>query len=182
MTRLKQPVFSEDEADAVLIVLKAVRDRRILKDAPADDDKVKAAIEAMEHAPTIEDGQIVSDPTAKAMLKFAKDSTTSRAAALEVYPRAGSQRMRVLNALLAQPQTREGLEKATGLGPNSVRPRVKELIDGGWVRVAVDSGGNVLTRKTAAGNKSEVLEVTAKAVSRTRSQEPKPRKRRTVSA
>lgn len=63
--------------------------------------------------------------------------------ALAVLPRPGAQRRRVLDAVAAvarNPQivglTDVQIAHATGLGPNSVRPRRVELVDGGWLEPA----------------------------------------------
>lgn len=68
---------------------------------------------------------------------------TSRRAALDVLPKTGNQRRRVLDAVVAvarNPQivglTDVQLAHATGLGANSVRPRRVELVDGGWLEPA----------------------------------------------
>lgn len=84
---------------------------------------------------------------------------TSKVAAALVFPRSGTQRKRVLAAVWRAPTgaTRDELAATLGMSPNTVRPRVKELIDGGWVE---PSG---FTRPTPLGRDGEVLFVTAKA-------------------
>lgn len=68
---------------------------------------------------------------------------TSRAAALLAEPRSGTNRRAVLDAVAAVARTPAvGLtdveaQRATGLTPNSERPRRVELVDGGWL---ADSG------------------------------------------
>jgi hypothetical protein len=81
-----------------------------------------------------------ADGTGKARRK-ARD--TSKLAALAVLPASGRQRRRVLDAVVAvarNPQivglTDVQLAHATGLPPNSVRPRRVELVDGGWLEPA----------------------------------------------
>lgn len=88
---------------------------------------------------------------------FAKDSETSRHAALDNFPKQGSQRERVLLSLLERPATRDELVIRLRLRGNTIRPRVKELIDGGWVR---ETG---ITHKTATGSDAAVLDVTDRA-------------------
>lgn len=85
---------------------------------------------------------------------------TARQAAKLVKPRTGSQRWKVLSVVLSMGnygQTRDQLTEATGLGPNSIRPRVKELLDQGYLEVA--SGR---TRMNAQGSHVEVLTATDK--------------------
>lgn len=69
---------------------------------------------------------------------------TSAAAAAAVEPRTGTQRWKVLAAVaqVARDPRSGGLTDVelanwTGLPPNSLRPRRKELVDGGWLE---DSG------------------------------------------
>lgn len=69
---------------------------------------------------------------------------TSQAAAAAVEPRTGFQRHRVLAAIAAVARdprmvgmTDVELAAATGIRPNSLRPRRGELVDGGWLE---DSG------------------------------------------
>lgn len=75
----------------------------------------------------------------------------SRQAALRVFPRTGTKRWAVIMALAEGPLTRRQLMTRTRMGGNTLRPRVLEAIDGGWVRQAED-------RPTVDGN--EVLELT----------------------
>ena len=59
---------------------------------------------------------------------------TSREAAIRAIPLASHQRQLVLTVLQAHgPLTREGIEQASGLSGNSVRPRVSELLTAGLV-------------------------------------------------
>lgn len=86
-------------------------------------------------------------------------SGTSKAAAISNYPRSGSQRALVLEYLQAQGPhgaTRQEIAIATGLSDDSVRPRVVELIDGGWV-LATER-----TRTTPMGEQAEVLIASAR--------------------
>lgn len=90
---------------------------------------------------------------------FARESDTSRDAALGNYPRAGSQRWRVLEALRergARGATRDELELMLRLGGSTVRPRVWELLHGGWIRETER------TRPTRLGNEAHVLTLTDK--------------------
>lgn len=85
-------------------------------------------------------------------------AATSRKAALDNYPRSGSQRHRILLALRNRGMTREEIEFALQLSGNAVRPRVDELMKGGWVE-ATDR-----TRKTTLGSDAEVLVATTKGL------------------
>lgn len=69
---------------------------------------------------------------------------TSKAAALAAEPKSGSRRRQVLDAVLAVARdprtvglTDVEIQRATGISPNSARPRRVELVDGGWL---ADSG------------------------------------------
>jgi hypothetical protein len=100
---------------------------------------------------------------------FAKDSETSRQAAIDNYPRKGSQREKILTVFAAQiPKTdgdggltterhgytRDDLERLTNLSGNAIRPRVKELLDGGYLEETEE------TRPTRAGSAATVLQIT----------------------
>lgn len=94
---------------------------------------------------------------------YTRDSVTSKKAAYENMPRSGSQRWRVLRAIAMQGgsgATREEISRMTGLDGDSVRPRVWELMQGGWVMASA------VTRKTNDGNEAEVLKVTLKGMAR----------------
>lgn len=101
-------------------------------------------------------------PAGNELGPFQRHSETSRKAAIDNYPRSGSQRARILDALIDRPQTREELEHTTGLSGNAVRPRVVELIDGEWVRELRDHTG-LVERQTASGSAAVVLCATPKA-------------------
>lgn len=87
-------------------------------------------------------------------------STTSRKAAVANYPRSGTQRWRVLGFILRSGDTgitRDQIEAQMQTSGNTVRPRVAELIEGGWAE-ATDR-----TRPTRGGQQAEVLIATEKA-------------------
>lgn len=97
---------------------------------------------------------------------FARESETSRQAALDAYPRQGSQRHRILTVFVSQlvgtdgsraGYTREELERITNLSGNTIHPRVQELIQGGFIE-ETDR-----TRRTRNGSEAVVLNITAKA-------------------
>jgi hypothetical protein len=99
----------------------------------------------------------LSDPDKKHLGPFAWESETSRRAAIDAYPRQGSHRWKILKALVVSSLTRYEITQRTGLLENSVRPRVIELIEGGWIEETD------LTRPTNSKSKAVVLSLTAKA-------------------
>lgn len=103
-------------------------------------------------------------PQANALGHFQRQSETSRRAALDNYPRNGTQRWRVLVAIAGAAVrgsglTRDELIVALDMPPNVLTPRVRELLDGGWVREDPDR-----TRKTRSGSEAAVLFVTDKGL------------------
>lgn len=58
----------------------------------------------------------------------------SALAAARVWPKTGTARRMVIDALLEGPATREQIRQRTMLRPNTIRPRVLEAIDGGWIQ------------------------------------------------
>lgn len=85
---------------------------------------------------------------------------TAKQAALEVFPRTGTQRRRILIELYAAGsfgRTRDELAERLNLSPNTVRPRVVELLDGKWIEP------NGQTRNSSSGRPAEVLTLTEKA-------------------
>lgn len=99
----------------------------------------------------------LSDVSARTMGPFAKDSSTSRRAALDNYPRQGSQRQRIIGVLCEESRTRDGIAQELGLSNQSVTPRVLELIQGGWVR---ETDREMFTR---LGSMAKVVELTERA-------------------
>lgn len=98
-------------------------------------------------------------PSANQLGGFPAGSETARKAAIDNYPRSGNQRHRVLMAIAGageRGRTREELAADLRLPDNSVRPRVRELIEGGWVRATER------TRPTGTGSQSEVLALSEK--------------------
>jgi len=82
---------------------------------------------------------------------------TAKLAALDVLPRSGTQRRRVFDELWrAGPfgRTRDELATRLLMSQNTVRPRVKELIDGGLV----EPSGQL--RPSSMGHPAEVLVLT----------------------
>src|SRR5215218_2336656 len=85
---------------------------------------------------------------------------TAQAAAVDVYPRSGTQRYRVLLDIFAageEGRTRDEIAEGLNMSPNTVRPRVKELLDAGWITT------NGQTRPSLLGRHAEVLIVTDRA-------------------
>jgi hypothetical protein len=88
--------------------------------------------------------------------QFAAGSATSRAAAAAIAPVVPTQRRDVYHYIAQHgPITRAAISAALGIGGDSLRPRVRELIDAGLVRV-VDEAGT-----TPRGRKAERLMRTA---------------------
>lgn len=113
----------------------------------------------------------LADLDALALGPFARGSETSRRAAVEAYPRQGSQRHRVIWCLYRRLEdgrngaTRDELAAELGMSPNTVRPRVVELLAGGWIERAQDSPWDVdETRRTKLGREAEVLVLTGPAL------------------
>lgn len=112
----------------------------------------------------------MSDLAAQKLGPFARESETSRLAALAAYPRQGSQRRRIIEAFrtgrgMIRGFTREELAASLGMPDNSVRPRVRELIEGGWIGQGVKDG-KPATRPTRTGQESEVLVLTKRAMAK----------------
>lgn len=125
----------------------------------AGDVNLTATIRRMLRAACDAELKPLSDTGATSMLPFAADSSTSRNAALDAYPRQGTQRARIIDQLDGIPlgMTRDELAARLGMSPNTVRPRIVELMEGGWVE---DTGR---TRKTPLKRDAEVLALTDKA-------------------
>lgn len=101
------------------------------------------------------------DPAANSLGAFSGNAPdTSRKAALDNYPRSGTQRSTVLAKVMAtglRGLTRDAICVVTDMPPNVATPRVKELVEGGWLE-ETDR-----TRKTRSGSEATVLIATAKA-------------------
>lgn len=100
----------------------------------------------------------LSEPGTPALGPFVRDSSTSRRAALDNYPRQGSQRWRIIRVLFGRgPGTRDWIAHELGLTNQSVTPRVLELVRGGWVRETDREA------ETRSGSMATVVELTEKA-------------------
>lgn len=95
---------------------------------------------------------------------FQRDSDTSRRAALDTYPRQGTQRHRVLGAvaLARGGATADQVSAHLGLPPQTAGPRVWELRQGGWLQPTGEE------RMTRNGSMAAVYELTPKAVDHVR--------------
>jgi len=86
-------------------------------------------------------------------LKYS-NPTTSRQAAIDNMPRAGTQRRRVYEAIHLEGDrgiTRDELERSMLDNANSIRPRVKELLEAGLIE-ETDR-----TRTTSSGSQAAIL-------------------------
>lgn len=103
----------------------------------------------------------MTDPYADSEGLVRRDhQATSKAAALDVYPRSGTQRRLVLLYIYREGDlgaTRDEVALELDMSPNTVRPRIKELIDAGWVET------NGQMRPTPLGRAAEVLIATERA-------------------
>lgn len=98
--------------------------------------------------------------------RFAAGSSTSRKAALDNYPRSGTQRDVILRALVAagpRGATSDELHAALGMPNQSIKPRLGELRDGGWAYQTGD------TRPSLTGSAVDVYAATEKGVEAVRS-------------
>lgn len=102
-----------------------------------------------------------AEVAAPALGPFSKESRTSRAAALDNFPRSGTQRFRVVMAIGHHQQvgrTRDELAEELRLGDSSVDARVWELLQGA---LAVESE---LTRATRQGSQAKAVKLTARGL------------------
>jgi hypothetical protein len=80
-----------------------------------------------------------NDPGANHTSTAAGARATAKQAAINAYPRSGTQRAKVLNVLTRTVVglTDEEMQTLLGMGANTQRPRRVELVDGGFIE---DSG------------------------------------------
>lgn len=98
------------------------------------------------------------DPEANDLGPFQRHSATSRRAAIDAYPRTGTQRHRVLEFIRGRGDdgaTDDEIQVALNLNPSSERPRRIELVEGGYVRAKVVDGAAV-ERLTRWGSDAQV--------------------------
>jgi DNA-binding MarR family transcriptional regulator len=103
----------------------------------------------------------LTDPDVRELGPFARDSETSRQAAIANYPKQGTQRWRIIDYIGRRPAegrgsgaTRNELSYVLDLSENSIRPRVRELVEGGWIEETER------TRLTDMGRDATVLVLT----------------------
>jgi len=164
---LVAPVLTKDEAQGGLIAA-----RWVLKhiDLGAEDGaKIRGFLEGMARAPELDAGEVDQNRLGR----FRKDGgATSRAAAIMVTPRTGTQRYRVLAHIgLATGRdgtrlgrTRDELARYLEMPISTVNPRCRELLDGGFIEAAVYGDGEPITRKTRTRSAAEVLVVSGKGL------------------
>lgn len=105
----------------------------------------------------LDEAHALADPAANSLGRLHKAPTdTELGAAVMSFPRTGSQRLKVLEAIAASPAGMLDEEIATvpGIADTAHRTRRSELVQGGWVE---DSGR---TRRTASGADSIVWVLT----------------------
>ena len=102
----------------------------------------------------------LGDPAANTVGPFQSHSQTSKDAALHNQPRSGTQRRNILDFLVGQGDTgatRQEIAGCLGMSDDSVRPRIVELMKGGWVQASA------FTRPTPLGEQAEVVVATVQA-------------------
>lgn len=176
----------EPESWARFIMRVATECARIERRAGEDDGTYWQRVAAVATRVRVEESDHAREELAalkplesKQLGPFVSTSETSRLAALANYPKQGTQRQRIVAFLkhwhdgavlrsgalrdvaifeLESGATRFELGEELGMPTNTVGPRVKELIVGGWVR----ESGQV--RETRFGREAVVLVLTAKAL------------------
>lgn len=112
----------------------------------------------------------VAATDANALGPFQADAAdTSRKAALYNYPRSGTQRHKILTAIVAagaRGMTRDEIAGALHLPDSSTDARVLELKAGEWLKETDD------VRRTRSGGEAHVLVATLKGVEAVREKEP----------
>lgn len=154
--RVKRPAADADRADihAYYEAMKAALDKA---EVSYGEEFVVCPVSALQTS--IYDVDKPGDDSLGAFSGSAPD--TSRKAAIDNYPRSGSQRLLVLEKVMAtglRGLTRDDISVITGLPPNVATPRVKELVEGGWL----DETDR--TRKTRSGSDATVLIASQKAL------------------
>jgi hypothetical protein len=111
-------------------------------------------ISAEIHQDLVAEFDVRSDLDENRVGKFSKKSLASKKSALAILPSTGTQRRNVYDFIKVHPGTfREHIANCLEISENSVRPRVAELLEGGWIVV----GG----RQTHRGQMVEKLYVNA---------------------
>jgi hypothetical protein len=99
---------------------------------------------------------------------FRSGSDSARKAAIDNYPRSGSQRHRVLVALVEAGErgvTSDEIHASTGMNLYSVKPRLIELREGGWAEQ------NGKTRPSPRGSATDVYVATERGKAAVREKE-----------
>lgn len=107
-----------------------------------------------------------TEPDVAHLGRFQGHSDTSRRAALDVYPRTGTQRAKVLALLVSRPVsgcTDEEVGLLLSMNPSSVRPRRIELVEGGWVAAKLNDDGTDMERENRSGSMAQVWTATRMA-------------------
>lgn len=141
--------------DTITLALKAAERAgqllRVLDREHKTDDLHRAARAVRHEVETVQDllsvfGQDITNPREGKSASGAPE--TSQAAARAIRTRSGSQRHRVLAALIAWPELADWqIQSRLNLAANSERPRRLELVEAGYVEAAVDSDGKPITFK-----------------------------------
>ncbi len=150
--------------DDLRLVLTELDHRRLSPSLVAASRRLREAIDPPLFGPSLTDPG-VNMPGASP--RSGRPYDTDRVAALEVMPRTGTQRRRVLAAIADSPGglTDHELAEKTGLYLYSAAPRRTELLRGGWVR---DSGAR---RTTPLGSEAVVWTLTDAGAARIANQE-----------
>lgn len=88
-----------------------------------------------------------------------QSETSQRAALHTAWPRAGTKRAQVLDAVAACGEygaTDDELVFDTDMNPNTLRPRRGELVEHGWLVPARDESGRYRVRPTGSGAEAQV--------------------------
>lgn len=163
-----------DDGDAVLDRLHELFEFLRHSASPSDRaaqhlSTVTEAMSAIRARRRVVNVQVLADPSQQQLGPFARDSETSRQAAIANYPKQGTQRWRVLDYIGRRPDagrkfgaTRNEMAYALDLVESTIRPRVVELIAGGWIEESEK------TRQTDTGSAAAVLVMTPKGRERWR--------------
>lgn len=102
----------------------------------------------------IQELMVLVAPDKNQLGPFVKSSSTSRQAAVKSYPNSGAKRFRIFKLIASWGGfggTREEIGDKLNMNDNTVRPRVKELIDHGFVS---EPGA---TKKTRSGCQAKIV-------------------------
>lgn len=177
----------EPQSWARFIMRVATECARVERRAGEDDDTYWRRVAAVATRVRVEESDFakeelapLADLSEKQLGPFVSTSETSRRAALANYPKQGTQRQRLVELMYARHlsavqergralwdvakfelragSTRFELGDFMRMPTNTVGPRVKELIVGGWVRESEQ------VRETPFGREAAVLVLTEKAI------------------